>query len=152
MYVVSFSFYQKKKKISVSDWKRFHEAFSQCISVTNWWDHVKGLNVDQEEANVLAYSYRKAKCFFGNRCARLLSVSRCQALCWSRCPLPVETWGELVVWEGWQELGEVCSLRSCPPSILQCSAASTHPTSSFSWWEAALYVSEGYCRAPAHIC
>lgn len=71
MYVVSFSFYQKKKKISVSDWKRFHEAFS----------HVKGLNVDQEEANVLAYSYRKAKCFFGNRCARLLSVSRCQALC-----------------------------------------------------------------------
>lgn len=40
MYVVSFSFYQKKK-ISVSDWKRFHEAFSQCISVTNWWDHVR---------------------------------------------------------------------------------------------------------------
>lgn len=151
MYVVSFSFYQKKinqcfrlEKISWSfqSVHLCHQLMRPC----------KGLNVDQEGANVLAYSYRKAKCFFGNRCARLLSVSRCQALCWSRCPLPVETWGELVVWEGWQELGEVCSLRSCPPSILQCSAASTHPTSSFSWWEAALYVSEGYCRAPAHIC
>lgn len=66
-------------------------------------------------------------------------VSRCQAPCWSRCPLPVGAWGVSAAWEEWQESGEVCSLHSCRPSTSPCSAASTHLTSSFSWWGTAQY-------------
>lgn len=83
------------------------------------------------------------KRFCNNRCACLpLSVSRCQALCWSRCPLPVGVWGVLATWAEWQDSQVVCYLHSCPPSKLPCSAVSTHLTSNFSWWEVAQCNSE----------